>query len=112
VGDLGKPVLGGHGFGPTFNNRAFYLNRRAAAPAHQVVMMVFANAPSVEGLAFVVSDDVDVTGIRQGLKSSINRGQTHAAAPASQSVVHFLCGQKTIRVGQSLGNGASLFGRP
>src|SRR5699024_11028586 len=67
VGDAGEPVFGAHLCGPLLHGGFFHLDRRGAGTAHQVMVVFLCGAGSVDGLSRVGAQDIDLTGVAQGL---------------------------------------------
>jgi hypothetical protein len=86
---LGETVLSGQPIGPPFHGWAFHLDRRAAAPADQVVVMR-TPASAVELLAGGQSHGVDLARVNEELKRSIDSRKSDFRAPVAQVKVELL----------------------
>ena len=97
VADIGEAVLARDVGRPRLDLTALHLDRAAAHPAHQVVVMVFRAAP-VHRLAGIGAQGVDQAGGRHRLQSAVHGGQADALAAAAQFVMEILGGPEIVEV--------------
>ena len=97
VADVGEAVLACDFGRPRLDLAALHLDRAAAHPAHQVVMVMLGAAP-VHRLAGVGAQGVDQPGGRHRLQGAVHGGQADALAAAAQFVVQFLGRAEVVEV--------------
>src|SRR5699024_11289240 len=87
---------------PLLHGGFFHLDRRGAGTAHQVMVVFLCGAGSVDGLSRVGAQDIDLTGVAQGLYGPVNRGESDLGTFGAQVRVQVLRAAETGGLGQRL----------
>ena len=110
MGDLGEAVLAGDLGRPLLDLTALDLDRAAAGPADQVVVMMIRAEP-VDRFAGVGAQRVDRAGGCHLLQRPIDGGQADAFAALAEFVVQFLRRAEIVQILQQRRDGGTLAGR-
>ena len=108
--DIEPAVSFGDGLRPRLDGGPLDLDGRPAPPAHQVVVVVGARAPAVDGLARVGAQHVDLAAVGQRLQRAVHGGEADAVACAAQLLVDLLGGAEVVEAVQQCGDGGALAG--
>jgi hypothetical protein len=95
MADVGEAVRERNLVGPVLDGRALDLDRAAAVPADQVVV-VAAGAAAVGRLTVVGAKLVDLAGVAERLQRPVHRGQSDPLTLVSQPVVQLLRGEELL----------------
>src|SRR5699024_10119457 len=87
---------------PLLHGGFFHLDRRGAGTAHQVMVVFLCGAGSVDGLSRVGAQDIDLTGVAQGLYGPVNRGESDLGTFGAQVRVQVLRAAETGGLSQRL----------
>src|SRR6185312_7809952 len=96
VREVGEAVPLRDGLRPRLDRGSLDLDGRAAPPAHQVVVVLGARAPPVDGLARVGAEHVDLAAVGQRLQGAVHGGEADAVAAAAQLLVDLLGGAEVV----------------
>lgn len=110
--NVGVPVLPRHPGGPLFDGRCFDLDRAAAFPAEQVVMMVLHRTAAVYGLALTVPKHVHQSVIGHRLEDAVGGRQRNRLAPLMEFAVQLLRAHKVVKFIEGCADRAALPGNP
>jgi hypothetical protein len=83
---------------PTFEVLVLELNRVAAAPTDEMMMMLVGSALSVNSFAVLAPYDVDLAAFGHGLKIAINGRQTDPRPTLTQKRVDLLGAEKRLQI--------------
>ncbi len=93
--DLRESVISGDGVRPALDGWTSDLDRATAVATHEVVVMSAA-ALSVDALAVLADDDVDLARSGKGSQGSVHGREADVVALVAQVVVQFLARAKVV----------------
>jgi hypothetical protein len=112
VGNVNEPVLHAGFPGPAFDCHALYFYSCSALAAHQVVVVLFADAAPVAGLAVFASQGVKFARFGQRPHLVVHGGQGDVLALGLKGGVEVLSGAELVGSVQDGGEGTFLPRRP
>ena len=106
------PVLRRDRLRPLLHRRALHLDRLAADPAHQVVVMVAGRAAPVDRLAVGRAQHIHLARVGEGLQGAVDRGQADRVAAVLEHVVQLLRAAELVHLVERRRHRGALPGRP
>lgn len=94
MGDLRKPVFGGHALRPPLDRRTRDFDRASTLTTNEVVVMLTGGAGTVGGFTVVGAQHVDLTVSGHRLQVAIHRREADTCTRSQQGCVDLLGGSE------------------
>jgi hypothetical protein len=106
--DVDVSVCAGHVLGPCLDRGPGDLDRGAARPADEVMVMVQLVASPVDGLTGIRAQDVDPPVVGKRLERAVDGRQPYLGAASAQHLVQFLRADEIVDLVENLVDGRAL----